>query len=261
MAVAIPVAPVVVARVAASTAADRVVRPALSARPRSNPGNPGGGNFQRGPGGNPGGGQWNGQRPGFNGNGGGNFQRGPENRGPDNRGPDNRGGFNQQGRPGFDGGRPGGPDFNRPGRPDGPSYNGRPGAPGYNGRPGGPGYNQPGRPGGPGFNGPGRPGGGWNNGWRNDNRYNWSAWRDMHRDVFRMGRYRPPYSGYAYRRLGIGFTLDRMFFGSTYVLADPYAYRLPPAYEPYEWVRYYNDAVLVDTYTGQVVDVLYGFFL
>jgi len=26
------------------------------------------------------------------------------------------------------------------------------------------------------------------------------------------------------------------------------------------WVRYWNDAVLVDTWTGQVVDVVHNFF-
>jgi hypothetical protein len=26
------------------------------------------------------------------------------------------------------------------------------------------------------------------------------------------------------------------------------------------WVRYYNDAVLVDTFTGEVLDVVYDFF-
>ncbi|WP_409574764.1 RcnB family protein [Sphingopyxis sp. PET50] len=32
------------------------------------------------------------------------------------------------------------------------------------------------------------------------------------------------------------------------------------AYGGYRWVRYYNDALLVDTYSGEVVDVIYDFF-
>jgi hypothetical protein len=35
---------------------------------------------------------------------------------------------------------------------------------------------------------------------------------------------------------------------------------LPPAYGPYRWVRYYNDALLVDIYTGRVVDTVYDIF-
>ena len=29
---------------------------------------------------------------------------------------------------------------------------------------------------------------------------------------------------------------------------------------PYRWVRYYDDALLVDIYSGEVVDVIYDFF-
>ena len=106
----------------------------------------------------------------------------------------------------------------------------------------------------------GRPDGRWDRDWRRDNRYNWQGWRDSHRDVYRLGRYYPPYRDYAYRRLGIGFFLDGGFFGSSYWIGDPWMYRLPPAYGPYRWVRYYDDALLVDTYTGEVVDVIYDVF-
>lgn len=100
----------------------------------------------------------------------------------------------------------------------------------------------------------------WNHDWRRDNRYNWTGWRNTHRDTFRVGRYHPPYRDYSYRPLGIGFYLDSMFFGSSYWIADPWQYRLPPAYGPYRWVRYYDDALLVDIYSGEVVDVLRDFF-
>jgi Ni/Co efflux regulator RcnB len=103
-------------------------------------------------------------------------------------------------------------------------------------------------------------GGQWNHGWRQDHRYDWRGWREENRDAFHAGRYYPPYRDYAYNRLGIGFYLQPLFFGSDYWITDPYYYRLPPAYGPYHWVRYYNDAILVNTYTGQVADVLYDFF-
>jgi Ni/Co efflux regulator RcnB len=37
-------------------------------------------------------------------------------------------------------------------------------------------------------------------------------------------------------------------------------YDLPPAPYPLQWVRYYDDALLVNVFTGQVVDVMYDFF-
>ncbi|EGD58966.1 hypothetical protein Y88_1028 [Novosphingobium nitrogenifigens DSM 19370] len=100
----------------------------------------------------------------------------------------------------------------------------------------------------------------WDRGWRSDRRYDWYGWRSGHRDTFHLGFYYPPYRGYNYSRIGIGFFLGSAFYGSDYWIADPWAYRLPPAYGPYRWVRYYNDALLVDVDDGQVVDVLYGVF-
>lgn len=100
----------------------------------------------------------------------------------------------------------------------------------------------------------------WNRGWRNDNRYNWNVWRSNHRDVFRVGRYYAPYHGWSYRRLTIGFTLNSLFYGDDYWIDNPWSYRLPEAYGPYRWVRYYDDAILVNIYTGQVEDVIYDFF-
>ena len=50
------------------------------------------------------------------------------------------------------------------------------------------------------------------------------------------------------------------YYRSNYWISDPWQYRLPPAYGPYRWVRYHNDALLIDTWNGEVVDVIYGFF-
>ena len=99
----------------------------------------------------------------------------------------------------------------------------------------------------------------WSNHWRQDRTYNWRHYRDRNRSVFRLGRYHDPYR-YGYRRFSIGFSLFPSYYRSNYWLNDPWMYRLPPAYGPYRWVRYYNDALLVNIYTGQVVDVEYDFF-
>lgn len=110
-----------------------------------------------------------------------------------------------------------------------------------------------------GFDNRGR-GGNWDRNWRNDRRYNWYGYRNQNRNFYRAGRYYAPVRGWNYRRLGIGFTLGAPFFASSFWINDPWAYRLPPAYGQFRWVRYYDDVLLVDIYTGRVVDVINGFF-
>lgn len=101
---------------------------------------------------------------------------------------------------------------------------------------------------------------GWNRSWRNDRRYDWNGYRNQNRNFYRAGRYYAPVRGWNYRRLGIGFTLGAPFFASNFWINDPWSYRLPPAYGQYRWVRYYGDVLLVDIYTGRVVDVVNDFF-
>jgi hypothetical protein len=96
--------------------------------------------------------------------------------------------------------------------------------------------------------------------WRRDNRYDWRRHRDQYRSSYRLGRYYSPYRDYSYRRLSIGFTLGSLFYGERYWINDPWQYRLPAAYGPYRWVRYYDDALLVNVYSGEVVDVIHDFF-
>lgn len=100
----------------------------------------------------------------------------------------------------------------------------------------------------------------WSGDWRHDRRYDWRDYRNSHRSYYRMPRYYSPYRNHRYTRFSIGFSLGSLFYSSRYWINDPWQYRLPPAYDGYRWVRYYNDAILVDTYSGQVVDVIYDFF-
>lgn len=100
-----------------------------------------------------------------------------------------------------------------------------------------------------------------NNGWRNDRRYDWRDWRNSHRSIFRLPSYRAPYGwNRSYSRFSIGIYLDSILFGSDYWIDDPWTYRLPPVYGTLRWVRYYDDAVLIDIRDGYVVDVIYDFF-
>ena len=69
-----------------------------------------------------------------------------------------------------------------------------------------------------------------------------------------------PYRGHSYSRFSIGFALQPLFYSQRYWINDPWQYRLPPAEYGTRWVRYYDDVLLVDTYTGEVIDVIYDFF-
>jgi len=158
-------------------------------------------------------------------------------------GGDHRSG-NDDGRNGdhrWDGGRDHGNDrgdHRWDGRPNsGGSWNGNHG---WNGRPGGNDHRwDPGR-------------------WRNDHRYDWRDWRNGHRDLFSRRYYAP--RGFHYRSVYAGFFLEPFFYSSSYWLDDPFDYRLPPVEWPLRWVHYYNDALLVDVTTGEVVDVIPNFF-
>jgi hypothetical protein len=100
----------------------------------------------------------------------------------------------------------------------------------------------------------------WSRDWHNDHRYDWHDYRYANRGVYHLSPYYAPYHGWGYRQLSVGFILQPLFYGSAYWIGDPYTYRLPPVYGPYRWVRYYNDALLVNIYTGEVVDVVHGIF-
>ena len=99
----------------------------------------------------------------------------------------------------------------------------------------------------------------WSGHWRNDHRYDWRRWRDRHRSLFRVGFYYDPF-GWNYRPYSIGWRLWPSYYSSRYWIHDPWQYRLPYAPPGYRWIRYWDDAILVDTWTGEVVDVIHNFF-
>jgi Ni/Co efflux regulator RcnB len=71
--------------------------------------------------------------------------------------------------------------------------------------------------------------------------------------------YRIPY-GYYDRDWVYGDILPGGWFGSDYWLDDWQDYGLPIPPAGYEWVRVGDDALLVDTFTGRVVQVVYDLF-
>ena len=99
----------------------------------------------------------------------------------------------------------------------------------------------------------------WREGWRRNGRYDWHGYRARHRSHYRFGVYSDPF-GYNYRRMDLGWGLHPAYYSSRYSLLDPWSYRLPLAPRGYRWVRYYDDALLVDLRSGRVVDVLRDLF-
>jgi Ni/Co efflux regulator RcnB len=84
--------------------------------------------------------------------------------------------------------------------------------------------------------------------------HNFQAARVYHIGVYR----RPP--GWAAHRWAYGQVLPRAYWAAPYIIADYWLFALevPPA--GYEWVRDDTDAILVDTSTGQILQVEYGVF-
>jgi hypothetical protein len=99
----------------------------------------------------------------------------------------------------------------------------------------------------------------WSTSWRNNNKYDWHNHRRHHRSLFHLGFYYDPF-GWGYSPYQIGWRLWPSYYSSRFWINDPWQYRLPYAPPGTRWVRYYDDAVLVDTWSGQVVDVIYNFF-
>jgi len=76
---------------------------------------------------------------------------------------------------------------------------------------------------------------------------------------YRYGYYRPPI-GYYSHSWGFGEYLPRGWYGQDYLLDSWWDYGLPYPPPGYDWVRVGDDALLVDRFTGQVVQVVRDVF-
>ena len=99
----------------------------------------------------------------------------------------------------------------------------------------------------------------WSSNWRNNSKYDWQNHRRHHRSIFHLGFYYDPF-GWGYNPFEIGWRMWPSYYSSRFWINDPWYYRLPYAPPGTRWIRYYDDAILVDTWTGEVVDVIYNFF-
>lgn len=95
--------------------------------------------------------------------------------------------------------------------------------------------------------------------WRRDARYDWRRHRDRFGDRFHLGFYYDPF-GWDYRRWQVGWNIRPSYWSDSYWLQDPWQWRLPMVAGPYRWIRYYDDALLVDVRSGRVVDVIHDVF-
>jgi Ni/Co efflux regulator RcnB len=90
--------------------------------------------------------------------------------------------------------------------------------------------------------------------WGNDD---WRRYRDTNRGIYARGNWRAPFR---YTRWSVGARIGAPYYGSRYVIADPWRYHLPRAGRYQSWVRHYNDVLLIDTRRGVVIRTLPGFY-
>jgi Ni/Co efflux regulator RcnB len=76
---------------------------------------------------------------------------------------------------------------------------------------------------------------------------------------FRVGPYRRP-PGWTAHRWAYGEILPRAYWTSQYLLADYWLFALDVPPVGYEWVRDGSDALLVNTDSGEILQVEYGVF-
>jgi Ni/Co efflux regulator RcnB len=76
---------------------------------------------------------------------------------------------------------------------------------------------------------------------------------------FHAGSYRAP-QGYSYRRWSYGQSLPAVYFSRGYWINDYNSYGLMAPPYGLVWVRFGPDALLIDQYNGEIVQVDYGVF-
>jgi Ni/Co efflux regulator RcnB len=76
---------------------------------------------------------------------------------------------------------------------------------------------------------------------------------------YRIGPYRRP-AGWVSHHWGYGEILPRAYWGSQYILSDYWLFSLEVPPVGYEWVRDGNDALLISTDSGEILQVEYGVF-
>lgn len=95
---------------------------------------------------------------------------------------------------------------------------------------------------------------------RQERREDWRDYRRTHGNVYHRGGYNGP-RGYRYRPVTQGYRFAPEYYGRNYWINDYQTYRLArPSYGYQRYIRYGNDAVLVDTRNGRAISVFNSFF-
>lgn len=104
----------------------------------------------------------------------------------------------------------------------------------------------------------GRPGQDWQRDRPRYDRHDYPFRFDNHQRYRGFTYYQP--RGFYVRHWGFGDIVPRSWWGPDYRLNDWWSYGLPIPPIGYEWVRVGDDALLVDIYSGRVVQVAYDIF-
>jgi Ni/Co efflux regulator RcnB len=99
---------------------------------------------------------------------------------------------------------------------------------------------------------------------RNHAHADWSRMRNYHRNYRASRRFHAPSyhrpSGWYARRWSWGDILPSLFWSNQYWINDYGIYDLPPPPPGTVWVRNGDDAILIDRYNGEIIQVAYGIF-
>ncbi|SFF74685.1 regulator RcnB of Ni and Co efflux [Novosphingobium sp. CF614] len=94
---------------------------------------------------------------------------------------------------------------------------------------------------------------------RRELREDWRDYKRTHARVYHRPAYVGP-RGYRYRPVVVGHRFAPEYRASRYWINDYGTYRLPRPRANARWIRYGNDAVLIDTRTGAAITIHSGFF-
>ncbi|WP_373487030.1 RcnB family protein [Blastomonas sp.] len=85
----------------------------------------------------------------------------------------------------------------------------------------------------------------------------YNRYRSSNRNAFRAQPFR---ANFRYQQFRPGVTIAPRFYGQRYVVNNYRAYRLPVPGARQQWVRHYNDVLLINARTGRVLRVIPNFY-
>lgn len=93
---------------------------------------------------------------------------------------------------------------------------------------------------------------------RQEYKEDWREYRQKNRRAFQASRFNAPFR---YRTFNNGVSIAASYYAPRYRVSNYRNYRLPNPGRYQIYVRHYNDVLLVNTRTGQVIRAYRGFYL